>query len=168
MAYLFEILYNTCIMIICCPVYDVINFEIYLSFLIKPFLYIIKKQKVKIKILMHLPPFFLYVFSMLFTYLFYYLTSLSDFSRIYLSITFLFDCTIVQRYISLGTRMQFQNGTNVLSCKKWKHIWPFLFNLLIQDTHISSDICHPKTWKLFGRKFQIIRNLVIRSYITLT
>ena len=118
MAYLFEILYNTCIMIICCPVYDVINFEIYLSFLIEPFLYIIKRQKVKIKILMHLLPFFLYVFSILFTYLFYYLTSLSDFSRINLSITFLFDCTIVQRCISLGTRMQFQNGTNVLFCKK--------------------------------------------------
>ena len=39
-----EILGNKCIVIIYCPAYDVINFEINHSFLIKPFFYIIKTQ----------------------------------------------------------------------------------------------------------------------------
>ena len=42
---------NTHITVICCPVCDTINFEIYLSFLIKPLLYIIKKSGQKFKYL---------------------------------------------------------------------------------------------------------------------
>ena len=38
-----EILGNVCIVIIFSPVYDVINSEINLSFLIKPFFYMTKK-----------------------------------------------------------------------------------------------------------------------------
>ena len=41
---LLDILGNMCIVIICCPVRDTINFEINLSFLIKLFLHIIKKS----------------------------------------------------------------------------------------------------------------------------
>ena len=47
-AFLREIVGNMCIVIVCYPGYDVINFEINLIFLIKPlFLY---DQKVKTKI----------------------------------------------------------------------------------------------------------------------
>ena len=42
-----EILGNRCIVIICCPVCDVINFEIHHSFLIKPLFYITKKSGTK-------------------------------------------------------------------------------------------------------------------------
>ena len=38
---------NMCIVIICCPVPDVISFEIKYSFLIKPFFYITKKSEQK-------------------------------------------------------------------------------------------------------------------------
>ena len=48
---LLEILGNTCIVIICNPVCDVINFEISLSFLIKPFSYLTKKSGQKCKYL---------------------------------------------------------------------------------------------------------------------
>ena len=41
---LLEILDNKCIVIISCPVCDVINLEINLSFLTKPFFYITKKS----------------------------------------------------------------------------------------------------------------------------
>ena len=44
LSLLLEILGNVCIVSICCPVCDVINFEINLSFLIKPFFYITKKS----------------------------------------------------------------------------------------------------------------------------
>ena len=40
----FEILVNMCIVIICFPVYDTMNFEINLSFLIKPFFNMTKKS----------------------------------------------------------------------------------------------------------------------------
>ena len=46
-----EILGNMCIVIICCPAYDVINFEINHSLLIQPFFYIAKKPGQKCKIL---------------------------------------------------------------------------------------------------------------------
>ena len=42
---LMEISGYICIVIICYPVCDVINFEIYLSFLIKPFSYMTKNEK---------------------------------------------------------------------------------------------------------------------------
>ena len=42
-----EILSNMCIVIICCPVCDVINFGINLNLLIKPFLYITKTSRKK-------------------------------------------------------------------------------------------------------------------------
>ena len=48
---LLEILGNMCIVIICYPVCGVINFEINLSFLITPFLYITKKAGQKRKYL---------------------------------------------------------------------------------------------------------------------
>ena len=38
------ILNNICIVITCCPVWDVINFEINLSFLLKPFFSVTKKS----------------------------------------------------------------------------------------------------------------------------
>ena len=38
-----EILGKICIEIVCCPICNVINFEINLSFLIKPLFYVIKK-----------------------------------------------------------------------------------------------------------------------------
>ena len=41
---LLEILDNKCIVIISCPVCDVINLEINLNFLTKPFFYITKKS----------------------------------------------------------------------------------------------------------------------------
>ena len=44
---LFEISYNIFIVIVCVPACDVINFEIYLSFFIKPFSYIITKKVLK-------------------------------------------------------------------------------------------------------------------------
>ena len=77
------------------------------------------------------------------------------------------DGSIIHTCISLGIRIQFQNGTNLFSCKKWRPIWPFIFNLIIQDTHMSSEICYSEIWNLFGRKLQACI-LVIRSYITLT
>ena len=46
---LIEISDNAFIVIVCVQVCDVINFEIYLSFLIKPFFYITKKVKTKMK-----------------------------------------------------------------------------------------------------------------------
>ena len=48
---LLEILGNMCIVIICCPVCDVINFEINQSFLIKPFFFITKMSGQKCKYL---------------------------------------------------------------------------------------------------------------------
>ena len=42
---LFEILGNICIAAVCEPGQDVINFEINLTFLIKPFFYMTKKSK---------------------------------------------------------------------------------------------------------------------------
>ena len=48
---LLKILYNMCIIIICCPVFDVINFEVNLNLLIKPFFYITKKSWQKFKYL---------------------------------------------------------------------------------------------------------------------
>ena len=47
---LLEILANMCIVIICCPVYDAINFEVSLDCLIKPYSNMIK-QDVKLKAL---------------------------------------------------------------------------------------------------------------------
>ena len=46
-----EIFGDTCIVIICCPAFDAINFEIDHSFLIKPFFYITKKSGQKCKYL---------------------------------------------------------------------------------------------------------------------
>ena len=46
---LLEILGHICILIICCPVFDVINFEIKLSFFRKSFFYITKKSAQKYK-----------------------------------------------------------------------------------------------------------------------
>ena len=46
---LFEVLDNLCIVIICFPVFDVINFEIYHNFLIKLFSYVTKKSGQKFK-----------------------------------------------------------------------------------------------------------------------
>ena len=46
---LFEILGHICILIICCPVCDVINFEINQSFLIEPFFYTAKKSEKEYK-----------------------------------------------------------------------------------------------------------------------
>ena len=51
LSLLHEILGNMCIIIICYPVCDVINFEIKHSFLIKLFFYIIKKSGWKCKYL---------------------------------------------------------------------------------------------------------------------
>ena len=51
LSLLHEILGNICIIIICYPVCDVINFEIKHSFLIKLFFYIIKKSGWKCKYL---------------------------------------------------------------------------------------------------------------------
>ena len=45
---LLEILDNICIAIICRPVYDVINIEINLSFLIKPFFWLTKKCLIRL------------------------------------------------------------------------------------------------------------------------
>ena len=47
----FEIFWNICIVIIWCPAYDVISFEINHNFLIKPFFYITKKSRQKSKFL---------------------------------------------------------------------------------------------------------------------
>ena len=47
---LLEILRSICILSICFPVYDAINFEISLSFLIQPFFYMTKKVRTKIQI----------------------------------------------------------------------------------------------------------------------
>ena len=47
---LLEILGNVCIVIICYPVCDVINFEIKVSFAIKPFSYVTKKSRQKFKL----------------------------------------------------------------------------------------------------------------------
>ena len=49
LPFLLEILDNICIVIICCPVCDAINFEINHSFLIKPIFYIKKKLGQKCK-----------------------------------------------------------------------------------------------------------------------
>ena len=46
---LLEVLGNMCIVIACFPGRDVMNFEINLNFLIKPFFYIIKKWRQKYK-----------------------------------------------------------------------------------------------------------------------
>ena len=51
LSLLLEILGYMCIVIICCPVCDVIYFQINLSFLIKPFFYITKKSGQKCKYL---------------------------------------------------------------------------------------------------------------------
>ena len=51
LSLLLEILANICIAIICLPVCDVIGFEIKLSFLIDPFLYMSKKSRQKSKYL---------------------------------------------------------------------------------------------------------------------
>ena len=48
---LYEILGYMCLVIICCPVYDVINFEVNPSFFIKLFFSIIKKSGQKLKYL---------------------------------------------------------------------------------------------------------------------
>ena len=48
---LLEILGNIFIVVICFPVYDVVNFEINLSFLIKPIFYMAKKSGQKFKYL---------------------------------------------------------------------------------------------------------------------
>ena len=48
---LFEISGNMWIVIVCYPVCDVINFEIYLSFLTKPFSYMTKYSEQKFKYL---------------------------------------------------------------------------------------------------------------------
>ena len=45
LSFLLEILGNMCIVIICCPVCEVINVEVNHSFLIKPFSYITKKSE---------------------------------------------------------------------------------------------------------------------------
>ena len=45
LSFLLEILGNMCIVIICCPVCEVINFEVNLSFLIKLFSYITKRSE---------------------------------------------------------------------------------------------------------------------------
>ena len=49
LSLLYEILDNICIVIICCPVCDVINLEIDLSFPIKTFFYITTKSEQKCK-----------------------------------------------------------------------------------------------------------------------
>ena len=46
-----EILSDMCILILCEPGYDAINLEINLIFLIKPFFYMSKKSRQKIKYL---------------------------------------------------------------------------------------------------------------------
>ena len=51
LSLLYEILDNMCIVIVCYPGYDVINFEINLIFLIKPFLYMTKKSRQELKYL---------------------------------------------------------------------------------------------------------------------
>ena len=51
MPLLLEILDNIFIAIICCPVFNVINFEIDLSFHIRPFFYITKNSEQKCKYL---------------------------------------------------------------------------------------------------------------------
>ena len=48
---LLEILGYMCLVIICCPAYDVINFEINPSFFVKLFFSIIKKSGQKLKYL---------------------------------------------------------------------------------------------------------------------
>ena len=48
---LLEILSNMCIVIICCPLWDVIDFEINHSFLFTPFLYMTKRSAQKCKYL---------------------------------------------------------------------------------------------------------------------
>ena len=47
---LLEIFRNMCIAIVCWPGYDVINFKTNLTFLIKPFLYMTKRSRKKLKI----------------------------------------------------------------------------------------------------------------------
>ena len=47
--FLIEILDNMCTVIICFPVYDVINFKINRSFLIKAFFYMTKNVRAKFK-----------------------------------------------------------------------------------------------------------------------
>ena len=47
---LFEILGNMCIVMFCCPVCDIINFEINHNFVIKPFFYITKKSELNVNI----------------------------------------------------------------------------------------------------------------------
>ena len=51
---LFEILGNMCIVIICLPVNDIINSELNRSFLLKPFLFIIKKVRTNFFLYQHL------------------------------------------------------------------------------------------------------------------
>ena len=51
LSLLLDILDNMCILIICCPVCDVINLEINLSSLYKPFSYLTKKSGQKCKYL---------------------------------------------------------------------------------------------------------------------
>ena len=48
---LLEILFNMCILIIYCSLFDVMNFEMHLTFAIKPFFYITKKSGQKCKYL---------------------------------------------------------------------------------------------------------------------
>ena len=50
MPFFLEILGNMCIVIICCPIYDVMNFGIKTNPLIKPFFYITNKVKTKMLI----------------------------------------------------------------------------------------------------------------------
>ena len=49
LSLLLEILVNMCIVVICCPVFDFINFEINLNFLINPFSYMTKMSEQKFK-----------------------------------------------------------------------------------------------------------------------
>ena len=51
LSLLLEILGNMCIAIVCFPGCDVMNFEIILIFLIKPFFYMTKKSRLKFKYL---------------------------------------------------------------------------------------------------------------------
>ena len=51
LPFFFEILVNMCIVIVCEPSRDVINFEINLIFLIKPFSYMTNKSRQKLKYL---------------------------------------------------------------------------------------------------------------------
>ena len=48
---MFEISGNMCIVIACYPVWDVVNFEIYLSFLVKPLSFMTKNSEQKQKYL---------------------------------------------------------------------------------------------------------------------